>query len=169
MKKRLLTLLLCVSLLATLAGGCTKNGGGSAAEQPIGLYGVQVDGKWGFIDKSGNLVIQPQFEIDASSDLPPVFTDGLAPVRLNGKMGYINTRGKMVIEPQFAQARNFSDGLAVVNVRGQWGAIDKNGKVVIEPQYMNAFSFNDGLAAVSKFDGPSKWIFIDESGKTVFE
>ena len=40
-------------------------------------------GKWGFIDKTGHYVINPQFDFAQS------FSDGLAAVRIGGKWGYI--------------------------------------------------------------------------------
>jgi hypothetical protein len=56
-------------------------------------------GKWGFIDKQGKLVINPQF------DRAENFVDGLAPVRIGdektGKWGFIDKQGKLVINPQF--------------------------------------------------------------------
>ena len=48
---------------------------------------VKVNGKLGFIDKSGKLVI------DAKYDEAENFSEGLAGVELNGKWGYINIKG----------------------------------------------------------------------------
>jgi hypothetical protein len=60
---------------------------------------VKKDGKWGFIDNSGNFVIKPKYE-DAYS-----FCHGLAPAYENGLWGYINTDGRWAVEPQFKEAR----------------------------------------------------------------
>ena len=51
-------------------------------------------GKWGFIDRKGNWLINPQF--DAVSP----FRNGLAQVTLGGIRGYINTAGKYVWLPK---------------------------------------------------------------------
>ncbi|MBO3458892.1 WG repeat-containing protein [Aetokthonos hydrillicola Thurmond2011] len=48
-----------------------------------GLAAAQVNGKWGYIDISGNFVIPPTFEQCGK------FSEGLAFVCLNGKCGYI--------------------------------------------------------------------------------
>lgn len=80
---------------------------------------------YGYIDKSGNWVIKPQFS--EAGD----FTDGLAVAALdyNGK-GYIDKSGKFVIEPKYDYATNFSNGYAFVRIRMYEGVyIDKNGKV----------------------------------------
>ncbi len=59
---------------------------------------VKKDGKWGFIDNSGNFVIKPTFE-DANS-----FCKGLAPAYESGLWGYIDTNGRWAIEPTFKEA-----------------------------------------------------------------
>ncbi len=41
------------------------------------LYPVMVDGKWGFIDNTGTVKIQPQFDMRVGS---PGFSEGLAAV-----------------------------------------------------------------------------------------
>ena len=64
--------------------------------------------KYGFIDKSGKVVIELQFD-DAG-----YFSEGLARVEKDGKWGFIDKSGKVVIEPQFDDAEDFSEGLAKV-------------------------------------------------------
>jgi hypothetical protein len=50
-------------------------------------------GRWGYIDKSGKFVINPQFD-EASP-----FADGLARVKVGRKTGYVNASGKYVWNP----------------------------------------------------------------------
>jgi hypothetical protein len=58
-----------------------------------GLAAVFDPGKgWGFIDKTGALVIKPRFGSALN------FREGLAPVLLAGKWGFINKTGDLVIE-----------------------------------------------------------------------
>src|ERR1039457_3602977 len=75
------------------------------------LYPVVVNGRWGFVNKSGETVINPQF------DRAEGFADGLAPVRM-GRWGYVDASGKMEINPQFDKADVFSEGLAAVKLGG---------------------------------------------------
>lgn len=116
-----------------------------------------------FIDKAGNVVIQPQ-----SNDVT-AFSEGLAGIKLNEKWGYMDKTGAIVIPPQFQAVKTFSDGLAPVRLQYAWGFIDRTGKVVIEPQFQNAEPFSDGLAAVETqvVDAPDKWGYIDQTGKVV--
>ena len=58
------------------------------------LFPVEVNGNSGYINKSGNFVIHPQYIGYAYN-----FHDGLAMVKVNYKSGYINTSGKWVWKP----------------------------------------------------------------------
>ena len=100
--------------------------------------------KYGFIDKSGKVLIEPQF--DHARD----FSEGFAQVKKDGKYGFIDKSGKVVIEPQFDDAEPFSEGLGKVEKDGNWGFIDKSGKVVIAPQFNNVSYFSEGFAMVKK-------------------
>jgi hypothetical protein len=119
-------------------------------------------GKCGYIDKTGRVVIATQF--DNMLDLES-FYDGLALVKVGGKYGYIDKTGQVVITPQFETAYSFySEGLAAVKVGGKEGYIDKTGRVVITPQFEWASNFSEGLAAV-KVGG--KEGYIDKTGQVV--
>src|SRR5690242_9436226 len=83
------------------------------------LFPVKVNGKYGYITKSGKIAINPQFEDEG------VFADGLAPVKTGGRWGYIDTSGKFAINPQFDIADPFSDGMALVGSNYRYGYIDK--------------------------------------------
>ncbi len=162
-----------------------------------GLAAIKQNGKYGYINKQGQLVIQLQFD-NANS-----FSEGLAFIYQNGQFGFINQQGQWIIQPQFtnansfseglakAEAQNnnkygfinkngewiiqpkfpivgkFSDGLAAVCQNGRWGFINKNGEWVIQPQFGWAFSFSKGLAAALQKNG--KWGFIDKQGQWVIQ
>ena len=133
------------------------------------LYPVVVDGKWGYIDKTGVLVVKPQF------DSANRFSEGLGAVAIteNGvqKFGYIDSSGRMVIPPQFDQAGEFSGGLAVAEVTkdgaAKCGFIDESGHFVIPAQYTHARSFSEGLCAVTK--PGEQWGYIDKTGAMVIQ
>jgi len=92
---------------------------GSAFEdaRPFGREGyaaVKSDGRWGFINTAGEVVIDFRFE-DALS-----FGQHMAAVKINGLWGYISLLGNEAIEPQFLQAKSFSDGSAPVLTERGW-------------------------------------------------
>lgn len=130
-------------------------------EKPT-LFWIRENGKYGYIDKTGKVVIPPQFENTMG------FSEGLAATKLNGKYGYIDTTGKWVIEPKFDFTYKFSEGLAMVRIGKKFAWIDRSGKIVIEPQDFEdtAVGFSEGRTAV-KING--KWGYIDTTGKIVIE
>lgn len=70
---------------------------------------VCIDGKWGFADTEGNLVIECIYD-DARS-----FSYGFAAVCIEEQWGYIDENGHMVIEPQFQSVTAISkEGTAAV-------------------------------------------------------
>ena len=118
---------------------------------------IKKDGKYGFADKSGKVVIPSEWK------LTDIFDNGLAIVQdNNGKYGFIDTRGRIVIPCQWMAASRFHDGFArVQNNNGKYGFINKNGewKDIVYP-----FAFN-GLARVQDDNG--KWGFVNESREVV--
>lgn len=60
-----------------------------------GLAAVRIDGRWGYIDRSGDLVIQPAY-----ADAAPFYGE-FAEVLVDGAAGVIDRRGRMVLRPQF--------------------------------------------------------------------
>jgi len=92
-----------------------------------GLAAVFVDDKFGFIDKTGNIVIEAKF------DKALVFSEGLAPAQVDDKWGYINRKGDFVIKPQFDMTFGFHKGVAMVEVGDKRGYIDNSGKYIWKP------------------------------------
>jgi hypothetical protein len=64
-----------------------------------GLCAVRYGSKWGFIDKTGKVAINPRFGGDMYQ--PPQFVGGLAAVRVENGVGFIDTSGNLVIAPGF--------------------------------------------------------------------
>ncbi|PSO76517.1 MAG: hypothetical protein BRC44_16035 [Cyanobacteria bacterium QS_4_48_99] len=54
---------------------------------------VKIGENWGYIDKTGEMVVNPQFDSDEK------FCQGLAEVTIGSKTGYINKAGKYVWNP----------------------------------------------------------------------
>ena len=96
---------------------------------------MKLGDKYGFIDRAGKMVINPQFD-EATS-----FSEGLAAVLLSGKYGFIDRTGKMVINPQFDNSRfddlpiygEFRDGLAQVGLGKKEFTINRAGQILLDP------------------------------------
>lgn len=125
------------------------------------LAGIQLDGKWGFVDKVGKQVVKTQYDAVGSFD-----PEGLAPIKVGTKWGFIDKTGRQMIEPQYDNVGGFIRGLAVAKLDNQWGFIDKQGDWVIKPQYSHAYSFSGKLAAVQI---GKMWGFVDHEDTLVIE
>ena len=53
-----------------------------------GLACVLINEQFGYIDKTGKIVIEPQFDCSAAN-----FSEGLARVKIDGKYGYVDKKG----------------------------------------------------------------------------
>jgi hypothetical protein len=131
------------------------------------LYPVPVDGKTGFINRDGEMVIEPR-QMD-NMLLFASFSEGLAMVSVDGKAGFIDTKGDYVIEPEYEGASSFSEGLAAVWQGGQASYIDKTGKLVIQLAVMaEGGDFSEGLASFGVYDNEA-WAYgyLDHHGNVV--
>jgi len=124
-----------------------------------GLYAFQDKGseKWGFKNKSGEIVINAQFdEVD-------LFLDGMA-TALNGKKwGAIDKKGNIVINPQYDSLASDGNGLFLARVGKKWGWVNKKNEITINPQFDMSFGFfGNKLAPVQM---GSKWGYVDKEGQ----
>jgi hypothetical protein len=146
----------------------TSATGSSSQETDAALFPIMVDGKWGYIDRQGGVVVDPRFD-----DAKP-FREGLGCIRVGdeetGKYGFIDATGRVVIEPAFAMAAGFSEGLCRTRLTqtGEQGYINKTGAWVIEPRFRNAGQFSEGLAPV-QLEGSDLTGCIDRMGTFVIE
>ena len=128
---------------------------GMAAFSMVNEEGVV---KWGFVNKNGKVVINPQF----SSVLN--FSDGKCGVsNTEGKWGFINTEGKLIISYQFDYVNYFKNGNCVVTSGNKNGVIDKNGKYIINPQFSEMIIDGD----IYLIKQGRKWGWCDLDGKLI--
>lgn len=151
-------------------------------ENPLfkeGLLAVKVDGKWGYIDESGEFVIEPQFlnaENFQSNRLAIVSAEWNDE---NGDTqelyGVIDKNGNYVIEPKYHTIEKFNeDGVAKVSGNlhmnsylgyvYDWGLINENGEVILEPRYYEIGDFICGWARVDDFYYDTRYNYIDKDG-----
>lgn len=118
--------------------------------------------KWGYIDDSGKVVVQPKY------DMASYFFEGLAFVQTQDEYGFIDEEGNIAIKPEFTFVTSFSEGRASYfdDKSNTYGYIDKDGKIVIPAKYDFAGQFSEGLALVKLNE---KYGYIDAEGKIVIE
>ncbi|MGB3454648.1 MAG: WG repeat-containing protein [Moheibacter sp.] len=131
------------------------------------LISVKKDGKWGFINRNGELVIPYKYDIVGE------FNEGLIPVKINNLWGFINEEDKLIIPAKYEKVTEFHDGLAGFYENGKWGFINKNDIVIIPAQYTGISIFSEGLCAVNtkafNFSGGGiSTEIINKKGETIF-
>jgi hypothetical protein len=141
--------------------------------------------KYGFIDRSGRVVVRPIYEdihaYDSSNYIPEnvarrSYSEGLRPVQLGQKWGYIDSDEKFVIPQLYDRAGPFREGLAQVRQGEKWGLIDRDGRFVVEPTYSVIGPLRNGVARVAvgghSLEGGwpgSKWGLMDNTWKILLE
>ncbi len=103
---------------------------GHSSGQSDNLYPIRSNGKTGFADNTGKVVIAAQFDFVSSDSEFGYFVEGFGSVQIGDKWGYVDRTGAMVIKPQFDAVSSFREGLALVTVAGNRSFIDKSGKVL---------------------------------------
>jgi hypothetical protein len=146
--------------------------------------------RWGYIDQTGKIVIQPQFYRAfpfnvhgvAQVKAKPTFSLGLLGELLGSttsdadeaRYGVIDTKGNWVIKPKFEYLWNYNDdGLAW----GQWqengddieGYVDTQGELVWKTNYLNFHDLMNGLMCHHRdhyqFYSPRGQVVIAEHSK----
>lgn len=132
------------------------------------MYRFVVDGKAGYIDRSGKVVIKPTF--DAYGNYGGVFHNGL--LNVGGYEGpFYDLTGKEVINNGFYRNWDFAEGLAAAMRQDgdKWGYIDRSGNFAINPRFDDyprgyVFPFSDGAARIKAGD---KYGYIDRNGEFI--
>jgi hypothetical protein len=142
--------------------GCKKDEG----LENVSLYPFfNETGKWGYIDNTGNVRIEPQwnqanrFIMDRTVvwlNYKPAMIDKnvnvIVPFDEYQDLAIMNADVSVLFNPKF---------LVGARKNGLWGFLGKDGEVKIPFQYENVNNFLDGMAAV-RISG--KYGFIDENG-----
>jgi len=108
--------------------------------------------EWGYIDKTGKLVI----DFKKRPSMPSDFSDGMARFNQGGKWGYMNKSGKEVIPPKYDKAGDFSSGVTIVQEGDLQMGIDKTGKVVFRLEELSEQKDRyTGAQIIKKINAPS--------------
>ena len=86
---------------------------GSGSSFNEGLARYCINGKYGFINTNGEVIVVPKYK---DEDIGMQFSEGLVNVCIDGLWGYIGINGEIAIKPQFISATGFSNGLAIVEI-----------------------------------------------------
>ncbi len=133
-----------------------------------GMSRIEADGKVGYIDRDGNVVVEPTYQWGSD------FSDDVAIVRnkVGEKLEYgvIDRKGELIIPFSLSRISEFSEGLAGIRKGEKEGFIDKRGEMVIPAKFDYVREFSDGVAAVRVGDWDTgRYGYINRSGTFVIE
>ncbi len=126
-----------------------------------GLSKVQKNGKVGYVDKEGVVIIKLQYNEGLT------FKEGYVAVRSGTKWQYLDSTGKAITEAVFEDALSFSNGMAAASKNNLYGFINTNGEEKIPFEFSSARSFAEGLAPAANAKG--YWGYIDTRGNWVIK
>ena len=124
------------------------------------LFRIEEEGKVGFIDSDGTIVIPPEFDYGREWG-EGILLVGIGP-KESRKYGLLSTTGKVLIEPNHQDGyfeSQFREGLGLIKKHGRYGYIDLEGNIKIQPTLDYSYGFSDGLAA---FKSGGKWVVTKE-------
>lgn len=111
-----------------------------------GLFWVKKNGKWGCIDKTGQLRI-PHLYDEATG-----FTaEDRSAVAIQGKFGHIDKSGKVRTPLTYDFASYYQHGLSMVRMKDKYGFIDTTNRLIIPLIYDEAFPFDRVTTIVERY------------------
>ena len=130
-----------------------------------GLAEVRLNGKSGFIDKTGKPVIPCEYDgVDDDG-----FIDGITFVKLNGKNRIVDKANKQIVPSEYDVdvVEVCEDGIMpIVPLNEKWGVIDKTGKSILPCVYDGVEYFGVGIlvAVIEDSDGKKTKYYYDKNG-----
>ncbi|MDX2191638.1 MAG: WG repeat-containing protein [Bacteroidota bacterium] len=104
---------------------------GASAQTSSDLLPVKIDYKWGFIDKEGNTVIQPQYDFTTN------FICDHAKVKDKGKWGVIDQTGKVLVPIEYNDIIIFCPKYIAFKKDSLWGVDDPTGYTILPANYQS--------------------------------
>ena len=128
------------------------------------LYRFERNGKAGYIDRSGKIVIPPTLKV--AGNFGCEFHEGLLEIGIR-QGRYIDASQQLAFPENLYVGSEFSEGLATARRRDEtrWGYVDRSGTFLIAPRFSSSpRPFQDGLARV-RID--ENFGYIDHTGTVV--
>lgn len=139
-----------------------------------GLAAVMQNGKVGFINFNGKLVIPCHYPINAEwfrqehKRRLPKFINGLTAIVLPPHRAWnmIDKKGKISLVANYQYLQVVSANQILAKKNNKWGIIDSSGKILLPLHYDSVKPYRNGLALVRK---GRHWFYVDKEGEEYFE
>ena len=128
------------------------------------LFAISEIGSWGFMDKNGKVLIEPEFSFieEFGEDLillSDVHDHGVSECLLDDSL-LIDASGNIINKFSDSFIYSLTEGLAAVETNSKWGYIDKNGDIIIDFKFDYASDFKNGEAQASVKVGTDIYYYI---------
>ncbi len=123
-----------------------------------GLFPAGKNGMVGYVNSSGNWVIEPGFTEVGT------FSESLAKYRNSQTWGLLASDGRIISEAKWDDIKDFSSGKALAQAGGQFYILDKNGQAINPVGFDRICRLKEGFFLVEK-DG--KRGLLDSSGQEI--
>ena len=158
----------------TVSTDQAMNDNSPSDNESIKIFPFNKREKWGYKNKTGKIVIQPQYQkannfVSLTVDNNSLIKEPtpIAGVQINNKWGFINHKGDFVIPPQYDVVSNsFFEGMSRISTNDKWGFLDSSGNIIVQPQYEFISNFGEGLVA---FRINGKTGYLNKKGEIVIK
>jgi len=126
-----------------------------------GLLAVRESGQWGFIDLSGEFVIEPAYD-----KVNVGFFNGFCMVKQDGKYGYVDKNNRPVTAIEYDNATAFENEAAAAIKDDRLIILDREGNNFVEPLEINPEDYTDNRPAnlqLTYLEGPEAYRTLDFS------
>ena len=111
------------------------------------LLPVKLNGKWGYINRLGQVVIEPQFDYACG------FGSGkLAVISSNNRKGLISEDGNILVEPLYKKLQILNEKYFAVSGDSLWGIMKTDRSKITEEKYSNVYIF-PGKMFLTRYNG----------------
>lgn len=169
MKKKLAIYLLCLFVINMALVGCSSDDDASSANTTFLYPAGDGNGKYGFINENGEMVIKAIYEHVEK------FSCGRAYVVLGGEGYYIDAKGNIINKTPLdynyvsVEEHVYKNNYAVVSKDGLYGLMDINGNFAVQPIYYRLGEVSDnGLIAFQRTKDSKKG-YINTNGDVVLQ
>lgn len=122
---------------------------------------VQNDDKYGFINKSGKLVVPVKYDYIYGAE-----GNGWRKVQVGDKYGFIDGDGKEIIKAKYDYIYGPEDnGWRKVELNSKYGFVNSSGTEIVTPKY--SYIYNEDEKGWRKVEVKSKYGFINDSGAEI--
>jgi hypothetical protein len=121
-------------------------------------FPVVTDEKYGFMNSTGRIVIQPQYD-----EVGP-FRNGLAVVSKDSKYGVINKKNELIVDFVYDEILDYQQDRAIAIKNGNYNLIDRSGRHISSSSFKDIFNFSNQIYIGLR---DSLYLFLDKNLKEI--